>query len=149
VGLISLPIANRAGVYTYWNNVWNKSINFTMYLFSDFFISSFLFLFFNDLTFTYLYTFFKNKLKSYKKGYVRYTKQIKYRLRFLNLGRIWFFMYQSWVIIKVAIFAPFKERHRELPKNISLLKLYKIFNFKMKKLKFFNYYAYLNYKYKV
>ena len=149
MGLISLPATNRVGAYLYWNNVWDKSINYTMYLYSDFFIDIFFLLFFDDLTFNYLHLFFSKKLKVYKKGYLNFMKKLSNVVNYLYLGKIWFFMYQNWVICKIILFFPNKESRKLYNKNINLVKLYNIYIMQKNKYSFNNYCTYLNYKYKI
>ena len=149
MGLISLPATNRVGIYSYWNNVWDKSINYTMYLYSDFFIDIFFLLFFDDLTFNYLHLFFSKKLKVYKKGYLNFVKKINTIINYLYLGKIWFFMYQNWIIIKLVLYFPSKDSRKAINKNINLVKLYNIYLAQKNRNNFKNNYTYLNYKYKI
>ena len=149
MGLISLPATNRVGSYLYWNSVWDKSINYTMYLYSDFFTDIFFFLFFDDLTFNYLHLFFSKKLKIYKRGYLNFVKKINTVVNYIYLGKIWFFMYQNWIILKIILFFPSKEIRKSTYKNINLIKLYNIYTFQKNKNNFNNFYTYSNYKYKI
>lgn len=149
MGLISLPMSNRVGTYTYWNNVWDKSINYTTYLYSDFFLDSFFFIFFKDPAFSHIYIFFNKKIKSYKRGYLHYSKKIGRASSYIYLGRIWLFMYQNWVVIKVALFFTRKEKNKKIIRVTNAFNLFTIYKGQKNKINFFNYYRRLNYKYKI
>jgi len=135
MGLISLPSLNRVGIYTYWNSVWDKSINYQVYLYFNLFLNLFFFLFFDDLTFNFLVNFINKKAKIYKKGYLNFFKKnLNYeKLVYVYLGKIWIFMYQNWIVIKIIFFSPTKDIKKSINKKLNILKLYKIF---LKKKKF-------------
>lgn len=151
MGLISLPSLNRVGVYTYWNSVWDKYLNFNLYLYFNLFINFFFFLFFDDLTFNFIVNFLNKKVKVYKKGYLNFFKKglVSETQVYVYIGKIWFFMYQNWVIIKITFFSPSKEIKKLVNRKLNILKIYKIFLKKKTFNKINNFYSNLNYKYKI
>lgn len=148
MGLVSLPFFNRVGVFNYWSNVWDSMLNYRLFLFFEIYINIFFFRFFEDLTFNYLFNFFRIRNKKTKIGYFNFFKSNTFLdiNIYLYIGRIWLFCYQGWYIIRISVIMPSKEIKKNVSKNINFIKLNSMF---LKQTKFLNKYSYMNYKYRI
>jgi hypothetical protein len=149
MGLISMPFLNRVGIYSYWNSIWNKNFNYSYFLHFDFFLKNFFFFFFENLVFSLLLKFFNNKLLKYKRGFLKHFSTNLNIMYNVYLGKIWFFMFHNYIIIKVSLYVSNTINKNTNIKYMNFLKLSTHLLKNIKLLKYTNKYNFMNYKYNI
>lgn len=124
MGQVTLPILNRKGYSSVWENQWDTKLNFTKNLNSDMFLKKFFKIFLknwfssNDVFFSRKFDFKKSlsfKKIRYKKYSVyqhEYGSTRNYLLKFknkkftYNFSKLFLIRFQKWVILYVYIYVP-------------------------------------------
>ena len=97
MGLISLPLLNRVGVYQYWDGLWDSNFLYRRYFFYTLFFNKFLNIIFDNIIFNIFLK--KLSLKKYKKGVLLSNYSYKNLVGLNYFGRLNIYMYQDWLIL--------------------------------------------------
>lgn len=152
MGLISLPLSNRVGVYQYWDSIWDNKFLYRRFFFYNIFINFFFSNIFNNLIFN---IFLKNlKKKQYKKGIFISSYPFKNSICQNYLGKIWYYIFQNWVVLNLNIYTSGNYSITNIKKKNFSLNFFNAvsslsYDKKIKKIKWDSVYKNLNYKYKL
>jgi hypothetical protein len=93
MGLISLPLLNRVGVYQYWDGSWDSNFLYRRYFFYVLFFNKFLSVIFDNIVFNIFIKMLS--LKKYKKGVLSSNYSYKNVVNLNYLGRVNIYIYQG------------------------------------------------------
>lgn len=123
MGQVTLPVLNRKGYSSVWENHWESKLNFTKQLNEDMFFKEFFRIFFKNWLSYQTPIFWKNyksksidsKVTRFKKFKIVYTttqdlklflkKTINKRFTY-NFSKLFLIRFQNWIIMYVYIYVP-------------------------------------------
>ncbi len=149
MGLISLPLLNRVGVYQYWDGSWDSNFLYRRYFFYVLFFNKFLSVIFDNIVFNIFIKMLS--LKKYKKGVLSSNYSYKNVVNLNYLGRVNIYIYQGWLVIVCFVYTLGDDSLVNFKKNNNFCYFYKNmffnkFNFVNFKVNWSNIYNNLNYK---
>lgn len=127
MGQRSLTFLNKSGLFLYWDNIWEDTVNYKRFLKYSFFLDKFFYLFFIDNLSNTSYFTKKNKKNN---NFFLFNTTVKNQVSLFKnqnfyFGKFWFLKYNNWVIFVINVFNSAiikKERKKKnfLRKKISI-----------------------------
>lgn len=159
MGQVTLPVLNRKGYSSFWENSWDSKLNYTHNLNEDIFLKKFFKIFFKNWISTNIFFnkkfYLKNKnsikkisIKKFIKTQEEYNDNIKKYLKKhktkkfpYNFSKLFLLKFSKWVIIFAYIYVPKVWRVRLKKKKIKIHNknnLENLYQYHSLKLKFLN-----------
>lgn len=148
MGQRSLTFLNKAGLYLFWDSIWEDTTNYKRFLKYSYFFNKFFFLFFSDNLFFRVYSGATSTNETSRSAFSSTVIDSNFFLKNLNIyfGKIWFLKYGGWCIFIINMYnSNFLKKEKKSnnflkKKNFTFLKVASLFYlkfFKSNSYKFF------------